>query len=362
MPATVLFWGSLAAVVYVYFGYPALLWAWRRVAPWPARKAPWEPRLTIVIAAHDEAAHIEARVRNCLALDYPPDKLQIIVSLDCPTDGTDAILERFSGEPRLQVCRLAQHGGKAAALNAALPRVEGEVIVFADARQRFALDALRRLAAALADPTVGVVSGELVLLSEDGSEAGDGVGAYWRYEKWLRRAESDVHSMLGATGAIYAIRTELVEPLPPGTILDDVLVPMRAVLAGRRAVFEPAARAYDTVFSPEREFHRKVRTLMGNYQLLALMPALLSPRRNPVFLQFVSHKIGRLVVPYLLVLLYAANAVLTFSRGGPVYGLAFFAQTAVYLLAVIGSLWAGGAATTDRERTPDVSRAEGVSE
>ena len=339
MFAKVTFWLSLAAVAYVYFGYPLLLLAWRRLANRPVARGPWEPRVTIVIAAHNEAACIGAKIRNCLGLEYPAGKLRLVLSLDGPTDGTERIVESFGDEPRLRVVHSEEQRGKAAALNAALPLADGEVVVFADARQRLDTDAIRHLVADLADPSVGVAGGELLLADADDGAA-DGVGLYWRYEKLLRRLESDIHSMLGASGALYAIRRELLAPIPDDTILDDMLIPLRAVLAGQRVVFEPRAQAFDKACHPAREYRRKVRTLAGNYQLLTQMPALLDPRRNPVFLQFVSHKLGRLVVPYFLVLLLASSAFLALTRGG-IYALAFWAQAAVYLLALAGSLAAG---------------------
>jgi cellulose synthase/poly-beta-1,6-N-acetylglucosamine synthase-like glycosyltransferase len=292
--------------------------------------------VTIVIAAHNEVARIGAKIRNCLGLEYPADKLHLVISLDGPTDGTERAVESFRDEPRLRVVHSDKQRGKAAALNAALPLADGEVVVFADARQRLDEGAIRYLVADLADPSVGVAGGELLLAADDGAGA-EGVGLYWRYEKLLRRLESDIHSMLGASGALYAIRRELLSPIPEDTILDDMLIPLRAVLAGKRIVFEPRAQAFDKACHPAREYRRKVRTLAGNYQLLTQLPALLDPRRNPVFLQFVSHKLGRLVVPYFLVLLFASSAFLGLTRGG-IYALTFWAQASVYLLALAGSL------------------------
>ncbi len=231
-------------------------------------------------------------------------------------------------------------GGKALALNAGVAAARHDVLVFADARQTFAPDALRELVSALADPRVGGVSGELVLDCESASTdsaIGDGVGAYWRYEKWLRRHESLVGSIVGSTGAIYALRRELWQPLPPDTILDDVLAPMRAVLSGARVVFEGSARAYDRVASAaSTEFQRKTRTLAGNYQILRLEPRLLVPFVNPVWIQFVSHKLGRLVVPYALCALLMSSAVLATRHWA--YAVALAVQLAFYGLAFYGGV------------------------
>jgi cellulose synthase/poly-beta-1,6-N-acetylglucosamine synthase-like glycosyltransferase len=230
--------------------------------------------------------------------------------------------------------------GKAAALNHGVAAASHEVIVFADARQRFAPDTIRRLAANFADPAVGVVSGELVLDCETGpseSSVGDGVGAYWRYEKWLRSRESAIDSMLGATGAVYAMRKSCWRDLPAGTILDDVLAPMRAVMGGYRAVFDPRARAFDTVAADAVvESRRKSRTLAGNYQILALEPRLLVPGLNRVFVQYLSHKIGRLLVPWALAALLVSNVALVASS--PIYVAAALGQALFYGLAIYGAL------------------------
>lgn len=331
------FWTAFALVAYVYVGYPLLLAAWARLARRPVAKGTWEPSVSLVIAARNERDTIAAKLDDCRRLDYPREKLQLVVSLDGPTDGTEDVVREWtaSSECPVTVVHAPRHGGKASALNRGVEAATGEVLVFCDARQRVDARAVRELVANLHDPSVGAVTGELVLL--DGSEQGeasDGVGLYWRYEKGIRAMESRVHSTVGATGALYALRRQLFRPLPEKTILDDVWVPMGAVLAGSRTVFEPAARAYDRVCPPELEFTRKVRTLAGNFQLLALMPELLHPRRNPVFLQFVSHKIGRLLVPHLLVVLLASNLLLLDGF----YLFFLICQGSWYLLAGAGAL------------------------
>lgn len=333
MSARAVFWISAALIVYVYVGYPLLLAAASRLRSRPVRRRPgWEPTVSVIIAAHDEARHIDAKLDNCLELDYPPRKLEVVVSLDGPTDGTDEIVRRRAArDSRIKVCASPERRGKAAALNRAFLHATNEVLLFTDARQRLEPDVARTLVESLADPEVGSVSGELLLLDEQGREAGESVGLYWRYEKTLRRMESDLHSMLGATGALYAVRRRDVAPIPEQTILDDMMIPLRTVLAGKRAVFEPRARAYDRVSPPEWEYRRKVRTLAGNYQLLQLMPELLHPGRNPVFTQLVSHKVGRLVVPWCLLALYLSSA---WVQEG-IYALAFQAQTVWYGLALL---------------------------
>lgn len=332
-----LFWIAALVAAYVYVGYPLLLAVWSRVAPRPIHPAPAEPTVSIVMAVRNEAEALEARIANLLALDYPHDRVQIVIASDGSDERTRAVLCRH-----LDVVEAVflPPGGKARALNAAVARARHDVLVFADVRQRYAVDALRGLVAPLADPTVGGVSGELILDCEIGdtsaSNIAEGIGGYWRYEKWLRRHESLVGSTMGATGAIYALRRALWRPLPADTILDDVLAPMRAVLAAARVVFSPEARAFDPAAPADVELRRKIRTLAGNYQILRLEPRLLIPFVNPVWLQYVSHKLGRLVVPYALSVLLVTSALL--ARESRFYAAAFAAQAAFYGLAVYGAV------------------------
>jgi biofilm PGA synthesis N-glycosyltransferase PgaC len=208
----------------------------------------------------------------------------------------------------------------------------GDYIVFADARQDFGPDSVRELLANFNDPAVGSVSGELVFCEDSATTIKAEMGIYWNMEKWIRKMEGRIHSVAGATGAIYAIRKELFEEIPEETILDDVFVPMKIVLRGYRNVFEDRAIAYD-VFSKDLagEKRRKVRTLLGNYQLLRLMPELASARRNPIFLQFVSHKIFRLFIPFFLIALLASS----FFASGVVYALVFWAMVAVVVMNLL---------------------------
>jgi poly-beta-1,6-N-acetyl-D-glucosamine synthase len=383
------FWLSVAFVTYVYVGYPLLLFVWSRVRgrhgglrradcglpstidrlkTQSAIRTP-QSGVSIVIAARNEGARLAARIDNLLTLEFPASRRQIIVVSDGSTDDTLDVLARFSGTVEA-VCVPA--GGKAQALNAGVACARFDIVVFADARQTFAPDALTALLEPFADPAVGCVTGELVLdaeseLFENRRRAGaerrkseaatqppaverrgrerrraassitDGVGMYWRYEKHLRRLESAIGSTVGATGAIYAIRRELWRALPPDTILDDVLTPLRVVLAGYRVVFNERALAFDRVtMDAQSETRRKIRTLAGNYQLAMLEPRILLPWRNPVWLQFVSHKLGRLAVPYALLAMFAASVVL--AETGVVYRLALAAQVGLYLLAGCGAL------------------------
>jgi cellulose synthase/poly-beta-1,6-N-acetylglucosamine synthase-like glycosyltransferase len=366
----VFFWLLVAFVAYVYIGYPLCLHVWRRLWPRPlaARVAADQtPGVSIVIAARNEGHRLAGRIENLLSLDYPAAQRQIVVVSDGSTDDSLEVLARY--EPAVESVALSS-GGKAGALNAGVDRARFGLLVFADARQAFARDALRALVAPFSDPHVGAVSGELVLEGEardrrtpmsdrrgrtvrpiaadaerrapgnrrhsTQSTIAEGVGLYWRYEKQIRRDESAIGSTMGATGAMYAMRRSLWHPLPEDTILDDVLAPMRCVLAGSRVVFEDRARAYDrTARNAKDESRRKRRTLAGNYQLFWLEPALLLPWRNPAWIQFVSHKVARLAVPYALPPLWLLSLLL--SRRSVLYAAAFAAQCLFYLFAGYGA-------------------------
>jgi cellulose synthase/poly-beta-1,6-N-acetylglucosamine synthase-like glycosyltransferase len=345
-------WGvglCLFIVAYTYCLYPALIAFWSRFRPRPVRRAAGhEPTVSVVLAVWNEAANLERRVANLLDQHYPPDKLEIVVVSDGSTDATGDVLRRLAdGESRLRSLLLSDNAGKAVALNEGVAAASGELIVFADARQTFAPDAIARLAENFADPRVGSASGELELLdappdpsAEPAAGSGVGVaanvGLYWRYEKWIRRNESAAGSMLGATGAIYAIRRHLYRPLPPGALLDDFLTPMRIVLGGRRAIFDGRAVAADRVSTRAgQEFRRKVRTLAGNFQAVAAEPGLLFPWSNPAtWWQLWSHKLLRLLVPWALLALLPA----TLLAGGPAMGLLAAGQILFYLLALAGWL------------------------
>ena len=331
-----IFWLSLCFVLYVYIGYPAVLVMVCRVFGRPVKKQWCEPEVSIIIAAYNEREVIENKLRNCLALDYPKRKLQVIVSLDGPTDGSEFLVWKWAARG-VELVHTKEHRGKASALNRAVKRASGEIIIFADVRQTFAKSAVRELVANFADPTVGAVSGELLLMSvsqngEQNEDSSD-VGLYWRYEKAIRSMESEIHSVPGATGAIYAIRRDLYRDIPEDTLLDDVLIPLQIVLGGKRAVFDPEAKAYDMIACcPLAEYGRKVRTLAGNYQLLVQAPQLLSPRQNPIFFQLVSHKLGRLLVPYALMALIITNIFLLHG----IYAVTFSLQAGWYICAAAG--------------------------
>jgi cellulose synthase/poly-beta-1,6-N-acetylglucosamine synthase-like glycosyltransferase len=320
---------AAAFLLYVLAGYPLLL-AWlaarRGRAPTISNEFHSLP-VTVLLPARNGGPWLAAKLRSILALDYPRELLQILVISNGSSDDTEAIARQFAPQG-VELISLAG-GGKAAALNAGMRRATGDILFFTDVRQRLDPAALKELAGCFADPAVGVASGELFI--DDGSTIEEGnVGLYWRYEKWIRKNLSRLDSVLGATGCIYAMRRELAVELPEDTLLDDVHLPLAAFFRGYRVVLHESAKAFDVATSLDQEFRRKVRTLAGVYQLLGRYPALLGPA-NRMWIHFVSHKLGRLLLPFALIALAASS----FWLPGPWGVAALAAQAGLYLLAAM---------------------------
>jgi cellulose synthase/poly-beta-1,6-N-acetylglucosamine synthase-like glycosyltransferase len=339
---------ALALLLYTYAGYPiviALLAKLRPARRGAAEGRDWEPLVTVLLPVSNSSAFVEAKIASIQALDWPKDKLQILVYSDGSTDDTVARLERLAAaDPRLHTVVATQRSGKPTALNALLPHARGEVLLMTDARQPIAAGALRALVRVLADRRVGCAAGNMIL------RGATGAGAYWKYEKWIRENEARFRSMVGVSGALYALRREDFAPLPPALFLDDMWVPMRLRLEGRDIVFVPEAEFFDEAFDDDKEFRRKVRTLAGNYQLMALMPRLLVPFANPSWLEFFSHKLLRLVCPIGMLVLAAATAVGLATRGlhtadpeSLVFAVLAAGQLGFYGLAVVGPALPGPA-------------------
>lgn len=315
MIATATAAASLGVLAYTYAGYPLLVGTLARLQP--RREVltagpPWRPTVSVCLPASNASAIIERKLASIAALDYPRELVEILVYDDGSTDDTHAKLTAAAArDPRIVILRGDARRGKPTALNAMRARAHGEVLLMTDARQPLSPNALADLVAALADPEVGCAAGNLVL------EGDAGAGAYWRYERWIRQAEARFRGMVGVSGALYAVRKADLPRLPEDCILDDMFVPMTLVLAGKRLVFCAAAQAYDQAFDDDREFGRKVRTLAGNFQLMAAMPELLSPTANPLWLEFMSHKVLRLACPAAMVGLAGATAVGSVLAPGP---------------------------------------------
>jgi cellulose synthase/poly-beta-1,6-N-acetylglucosamine synthase-like glycosyltransferase len=326
------FWLCLATVVYTYFVYPLLLAFLNLLVRREPVRGPVTLSVSFLLPVHNEESNLARRLEELTGLMRASDiKGEILVISDGSTDNSVAIARQFA-DRGVRVIEMTGKQGKAAALSAGAMAATCDLLIFADARQRWAEDALSRLVENFADPSIGAVSGDLVL--ETGSGVLAGVGLYWRFEKWLRKQESRLGSQVGVTGAISAVRRPLFHPIPSGTLLDDVFWPMHVVLQGYRVVHDERARAFDRL--PDKtgdEFRRKVRTLAGNFQLLMRLPTtVLLPWRNRVWWQLISHKLLRLVVPWALIGMLAASCFLP----GEGYRIFLWLQLAGYSLGLLG--------------------------
>lgn len=327
----VVFWISASFIAYTYVGYMAWLALRRRWRFQPVKRESYTPSVTVVLVVRNEAERISERLANILASNYPEAHLEIVVVSDGSTDKTGEVLKKWSEQPRVSAVENAVARGKAAGLNDAFARARGEIVFFTDVRQKLEPDCLRLLMENFADPDVGCASGELMLGDPGSGETSRGVGLYWRLEKWIRELESLSGSVIGATGAVYAVRRRLLPEVPAGTILDDVYIPMQVVRQAKRVIFDSRARAWDVPDQgTKREFARKVRTLSGNYQLLQLLPWLLRAT-NPVRFELVSHKLLRLLVP--LALLGALVSCMFLSA--PFYKFMLLVQITFYALSLL---------------------------
>lgn len=295
--AVFLFAAGAGFAFYITAGYPLLL-AWMARHPQPIRKQFQAEKVTVLMAVYNGEQWLRAKLESILELDYPRDKMQVLVISDGSTDQTDAIAMEYGGRG-VELLRVPR-GGKAAALNAGMARATGAIFFFTDVRQRLERDALRNLVECLGDPEVGGASGQITFLKSDGGGEAD-VGLYWRFEKWLRDQLTATGSLLVATGCIYVLRRQAARPLPAGALIDDAYLPIGAILQGYRFVFERRAIAHDYPTHLEMEFQRKVRTLGGLFQLVRSYPQLMNVF-TPVGFHFFSYKLGRLLMPYALLL------------------------------------------------------------
>lgn len=303
----------LLLVVYTYAGYPLLVTLWAKLRPRVvAERSGFEPKVSVCLVVYNGAKHLAQKLESLQALDYPAELLEILIYSDGSTDGTAELSRELSRrDPRVQLFEGAERRGKPTGLNRLVAAATGDVLLMTDVRQTLAPRALRALLQPLSDPSVGCVSGSLVL-------AGDtGAGAYWRYEKLIRGSEARLGSMVGVSGSLYAIRRADFRELPSDVLLDDMFVPLQTAVGRKRIVLSHEAEAYDEAYADEQEFGRKVRTLAGNYQLVAKLPWLLSPFKNPVWFQLVSHKLLRLVCPFFLLGLLWASTLLALGSEPP---------------------------------------------
>lgn len=311
MAAAVLLVLATLAVAYIIIGYPLLLsFRQGRAAPAVRKDMAYRTTVSVIVAVYNGEQFIRQKLESLLGLDYPAGLVQILVVSDGSTDGTDRIVEEYAGR-NVELIRVPR-GGKAAALNAAMPRATGEILFFTDVRQALDPAALSHLVANFADGSVGAVTGELQLL--DPARAGQqaDLELYWRYELWARRRHSRIDSIFNTTGCIYALRRSLAEPIPPDTLTDDAVIPLRAFFRGYRVIFDEAAVAYDYPTVEGGEFRRRLRTLAGLWQVHARLPILFTSGNRMRF-HFLSHKFARLAMPWAILLIGIATLALPAS-------------------------------------------------
>jgi len=314
--AEILFWISVSALLYVFLGYPLLLLVLGKIAQRPpVLKGAIRPQVTLIISAYNEEEIIEEKIRNSLALDYPREMLEIIVVSDASTDGTDDIVRRYKAEGVI-LERMPVRKGKTAGLNKAIPVAKGDVIVFSDANVFYAPDVIQKLVRNFGDPSVGCVTGNSCYLDSQASNAGKSENTYWGYERFLKIKESQIGSIVGSDGAIFAVRMDLASPLRSDDI-NDFVMPLQVVSRGYRNVFEPEAMAYEkTVSQLAQEFRRKVRIVNRSWHGLFRVKALLNPCRYGLFaFQLVSHKVLRWLAPAFLSCVFLFSFVIAWDDG-----------------------------------------------
>lgn len=335
--AEIIFFTSVALLAYAYVGYPALVWVLSRLFGRPARRADITPKVSVIIAAHNEEAGLASKLQNTLALDYPKDKLEIIVASDCSTDRTDEIARGYA-DRGVRLHRRPERLGKTSAQNHAVKDSTGEVLLFSDATTVYQPDTLRKIVRSFADPEVGCVTGNVVYVARDATAVGRGLRSYWDYEFLLKQCEGRLGSLIGVCGCLYAVRRSNYVPLAQD-MSSDFVIASEIHLQGLRSVYDPeAVSTEDTNKRARDEFRMRVRIIEQTMSALHRYRAVLNLRRHGMFaLQMISHKVMRYAVPLFLVLAYVSNAFLI--TAGQFYAQAFIAQSVFYLLAVAG--WVG---------------------
>lgn len=329
-----IFWIALGAIVYIYVGYPVVMFIASKLNRRSVNKSAQEPTISILIAAHNEVACIERTLDNILALDYNRDKLQVIVVSDGSIDGTDELVRGYA-DFGVVLLRQEPRNGKTAALNTAVAHATGEILVFSDANSLYDRSALKHLAANFSDPTVGYVTGKLGYRNTDGSLTGDGCSMYMRYENFIRDCESEVGSLVGVNGGIDAVRRRLYTDMNPDD-LPDLVLPLRVVAAGYRVVYEPAALlTEDANNDPSDEYRMRVRVSLRAIWTLSDMREMLNIRRHGFYaVQLLSHKALRYLAFAFIGCAFVTAAILW--NVGWIYKVAMVAQLAFALLALLG--------------------------
>lgn len=330
---TLIFWVCVGVVGYTYVGYPVLAWVISRLRPRPVSQAAIQPTVSLVIAAYNEERVIREKIENTLALDYPRDRLEVVVVADGSTDGTVAIAQSYSSAG-VRVLHEPGRKGKTSALNRAAGVCTGEILFFSDANTHYDRDVVRQLVRSFADPSVGGVTGRKIILEHADRVATKGETGYWGYESFLKTCESRFGSIVTADGEIFALRASLFEPMPQEIVHDDMYLTLRLVQSGCRVVYETNAisgeHASKNLWD---EFHLKVRYASAGFQIVARFPALVLVPTRLFAVQFLSHKILRWMAPVFLIGALVGSAL---ASGGGLVRVAWWAQVGFYGAALAG--------------------------
>jgi len=333
--ARLAFWLSFCFLAYLHFGYPALLWILGKIRPRPVRRGDVTPFVDLVIGAYNEEAVLRQKIENCLALDYPVEKLRVTIASDASTDGTHAIAGEYSHR-RVRLVVAPGRRGKAANFREIAPTLTGDILLFSDAGSLYRPDTLRKLVNNFADPDVGLVGGRIRYVNPDATSVAQGEGLYWRYEVFLRAAESRIGSAMVVSGAVYAIRRQLYRPVADH-LPDDFMSPLNVLDQGKRVIYEVETEILERMATSARaEMETKIRIVSRNFAALMRMKHLLNPLRNPlVAIQLLSHRLLRwFVLPAAVVQLGGC----ALAVGDPLYGALLAGQVLFYLLAAAGYL------------------------
>ncbi len=331
------FWVCVLAVGWTYAGYPLLLLIIRRFRSRVSDYRDHDPSVSLIITAYNEEKDIGEKLRMCLSLSYPKQKLNIVVASDKSTDRTHEIVRSFE-EDGVGLLVLEERGGKTAAQNAAVKHATGEIIVFTDASTEFDLDTIQRLVSPFSDPRVGCVAAELEYVSDAKTGIGKGAGAYWRYERWIKHLESETSSLIGVSGCLYAIRRDIC-PAISADMISDFVVASEVYSRGFVTVYGVGALAFEkTLENTAQEFNMRVRVAIRSINALIRYRRMLNPFRYGFFaLQLISHKVLRYLVPeFLIAILWLNVAIVSFGSGSSFYEITLWLQLTMYLLALLG--------------------------
>lgn len=338
----IIFWISIAIIIYTYVGYGLLLYFILKIKALVKgkRKSPepgYAPSLTLIVAAYNEAYCIEEKIINTLALRYPADKISYIFVTDGSTDSTPDIVAKY---PQIKGMHQSGRSGKIAAVHRAMQEVNSEVVVFTDANTMLNKDALLMMCRHYIDQNVGAIAGEKRVQIDETADATAGEGFYWKYESKLKKWDSELYSVVGAAGELFSIRTSLYTPVEPDTILDDFMISMQIALKGYRIVYEPDAYASELASANTgEELKRKIRIAAGGVQSTIRLKSLLWPFSQPILsFEYISHRILRwIVTPYMMMLAFILNCLIVYINGmNNIYGLILAGQLFFYLAAMLG--------------------------